>query len=242
MQVCFRSTVTTATIKKLFESWGNPNIRVPRKLVGWKGAWDYCLKGGDFVILKSPSPGERSDLLDVKTAIEAGMGYSAVARDHFPVWVKYRAALAEYGVLCRAQPTATYASETFNRPLLDLSKCIVLWGPSGVGKTQFAMAHFQHPVFVSHIDGAAGYDPSRNDGIVWDEANFSQWPRETIIHLVDQEFKRDIHKRYVCWTKPANTHIIFTTNIEHGAIFGEHSSDPAILRRVSFIHCPNSLF
>lgn len=243
LQVCFKTTVTTGTIKKQFDSWGQPNIKIPRKDVGWKGAWDYCLKSGDFLVLKSPSPGERHDLLDAKSAIEGGMGYSALARNHFPVWVKYRAALAEYSVLCGAPQHGSFAAATFSRPLVDTSqKCWVFWGPTSVGKTQFALAHFANPHFVTHIDGAAGYDPQRHDGIVWDEANFDSWPRESILHLTDQEFKRDLHKRYICWSKPAHTRIIFTTNAESGHIFGEHNFDPALLRRVSFLHCPAPLF
>lgn len=129
----------------------------------------------------------------------------------------------------------------FNRePVTWNGKCIVLWGGTGLGKTQWAMAHFKNPLVISHIDGLKKFD--EHDGIIFDDMNFGHWPREAIIHLTDWDVPREINCRYSPATIPQHTKKIFTTNIHGGAIFGDYMGDEAIARRYELIEITCKLF
>lgn len=116
-------------------------------------------------------------------------------------------------------------------PLLDWSTSHIIWGASGIGKTQFALAHFNKPLLVSHIDDLKAFNPDIHDGIVFDDMNFTHIPRTAQIHLLDIDQPRSIHIRYSTCTIPANTKKIFTTNEEGAFIF--NLEDEAIKRRVT---------
>jgi len=99
----------------------------------------------------------------------------------------------------------------FNRSPLDLSKSILLTGPSGTGKTEFALAHFKNPLFVRHMDKLKQLNCD-HDGIVFDDMSWTHIHPEAIIHLLDMAHESDIHIRYGTATIPKYMRKIFTTN------------------------------
>lgn len=115
----------------------------------------------------------------------------------------------------RKAKTVSYASKflltDFNRSPLDTSKSILLSGPSGTGKTQWALAHFKNPLLCSHIDKLKQLTPD-HDGVVFDDMSFTHWPAESVIHLLDIDVEREIHVRYGTVTIPAYVKKIFTHN------------------------------
>jgi hypothetical protein len=115
-----------------------------------------------------------------------------------------------------------YELEDFSMEALDLTLPVLIYGPSNCGKTQFAKAHFNAPLLVSHIETLRRYDPAIHDGIVFDDISFAHWPPESVIHLLDIEEERDLHMRYKVWKKPAGLKMIFTHNSGNGG------SDPNI--------------
>jgi len=130
-----------------------------------------------------------------------------------------------------------YNLDDFCTEPLDFTKSMVyvIKGPSGIGKTQFALAHFDNPLFVSHIDDLKKFDG--HDGIVIDDMDFSnRYDREFQIHLIDTEHERSLHARYCNARRPANIPMIFTTNTR---VF---MYDPAIERRHKEIEYKFSLF
>lgn len=128
----------------------------------------------------------------------------------------------------------------FNRTLEIGEKLVVIWGPAGTGKTQWAKAHFEKPLLVSSVDGLKDFDD--HDGIIFDDMDFSHWPREAMIHLCDYEEDRPIHCRYKDFIKPAGTRVVVTTNKHGGCVFGDYMADPAIARRIEVIEVKESLF
>jgi len=110
----------------------------------------------------------------------------------------------------------------------------VIQGPTGIGKTQFALAHFENPLFISHIDDLKKFDG--HDGLVFDDCDYRHWDRTHQIHLIDTKQERTIHARYSNARRPANIPMIFTTN---DRVF---SYDPAIERRYKEIEYKFSLF
>ena len=141
----------------------------------------------------------------------------------------------------------TYASKfllsDFNLPPLDLSKAVLINGPSNFGKTQWALAHFKNPLLVSHMDQLKRLGPD-HDGIVFDDMSFDHWPPESVIHLLDMECERALHVRYGTVTIPAYTKKIFTSNKKN--IFTKFDVDVeqfnAIARRYKEVVVSNCLF
>lgn len=135
-------------------------------------------------------------------------------------------------------PTDSFiVPETWNENF----KCVVLYGPSGTGKTEFALSRFECPLLITHMDSLRLFDPDMYDGIVFDDMSFNHIPREAAIHLVDWTMSRDIHCRHYNAFIPKHTRKIFTTNVSFGQIFPLDEYG-AIKRRVSWVEVKNNLW
>jgi len=137
-----------------------------------------------------------------------------------------------------------YKIDQFSHEPMQLDKPVLLWGGSGFGKTQFAISHFTNPLLVRHIDKLKTLNPD-HDGIVFDDMAFKHWPREAIIHLLDQEVESEINVRYGTVTIPANTKKIFTHNTSNPFYIEEDmdvDQKAAIERRFQRVHVNNKLF
>ncbi len=157
--------------------------------------------------------------------------------DHHSVMsTRYKAAYEMMTILHGANDTADYKLDSFDwDPITDWDKSVILWGESQIGKTQFALAHFAHPLMVSHLDKLTTFDPKTHDGIVFDDMAFKHLHRGAQIHLTDIANTREIHVRYTYATIPKGTKKIFTTNAYEGRIFD--IDDPAIKNRLKIIEC-----
>lgn len=140
-----------------------------------------------------------------------------------------------------------YTAEDFLRPLLPLprDKSILLYGPSGTGKTHYACAHFANPLVVSHVDDLKHLDLTY-DGIVFDDMSFHPRPVEGVIHLVDREFDRAIHCRNTNAKIPKGIPKIFTHNTKN-PFYAENPGPTAeqrtaVSRRLDVWHVPGKLF
>ena len=92
------------------------------------------------------------------------------------------------------QQTKLYFLSDFNRPALELDLPVVLTGPSNIGKTQYAMAHFENPLVVKQRDDLKNISPSI-DGIIFDDMDFTEWSEEHIISLLDIDLTRSLPAR-----------------------------------------------
>lgn len=203
----------------------------------------YCLKEGHASIeVGTPMrPGARTDLEDVVASIASGASMRSL-------WIEYPSELIKYGNGIRAayqalSPNMTMSSAPRYRidqfhwsyPTADIQevlgkKSVILWGPSGIGKTCYAKAILPTALFVSHMDDLLRYDQGTHDGIIFDDMSFMHLPREAQIHMFDCDEPRSIHCRYSVAMIPAGTKKIFTTNNDGGYIF--NGGERAIERRV----------
>jgi len=136
----------------------------------------------------------------------------------------------------------------FAIPLLPVEttsmKTIVITGTSGVGKTQYAISHFKHPLVVSHIDDLKKLN-SNTDGLVFDDMNFAHWPPNACIHLCDMELPRSINVKYGTVEIPANLPRFFTSNKQFNEIWSSvmcHEELAAVKRRCYELECHERLF
>jgi hypothetical protein len=134
-------------------------------------------------------------------------------------------------------------TEWIIEPLDDFQRrCVYIMGPTGCGKTQWAVHQFVSPLVVRHMDKLSEFDPETHDGIVFDDMSFAHLPRETAIYLADWDEDADIHVRYKCAFIPMRTRKIFTSNkpFHDNFPFDEHG---AIRRRFTkIINCHGRLF
>ena len=108
---------------------------------------------------------------------------------------------------------ALYSMNNFRlQPITDWTKNWLVFGKAGTGKTQWALAHFQNPLLVSHTDDLKEFDPEDHDGIVFDDMSFKHLPSDGIIHLLDKEIDRSIHARFYNAEIPAGVPKIFCHN------------------------------
>lgn len=193
----------------------------------------YCMKQGSEVIINisNKRQGKRTDLDDAIAMAEGGATAGELWRAHPKTMVRYSKGILKYKEVINAPVVrGDFKLEDFTwAPIDDWSKSQVISGPPGCGKTQFALAHFDNPLFVRHLDDLKKLDG--HDGIVFDDMKFRHLPRESQIHLADIDQPSSIHLRFENALIPANMKKIFTTNEPEGMIFDLF--DSAISRRVT---------
>lgn len=128
-----------------------------------------------------------------------------------------------------------FASGSWKRPITAGHwRVLVITGGTGLGKTQWAIAHYLRALIVSHMDDLKQFDPRIHDGIIFDDMSFKHLHREFLIHLTDWDLDRSIHCRHSCAFIPRHTRKIFTTNLPFEELFPEDPSG-AIRRRITHI-------
>lgn len=130
-----------------------------------------------------------------------------------------------------------FTQEDFECPPLSLEDKKIpqlFWGPSGVGKTQYALAQFKRPFLVRHIDKLKELTPDY-DGIVFDDLSFTHWPISNVIHLLDIEEESDVHCRNTCGTIPRDMARIFTHNTENPFYSEERLPEEKATNALGFI-------
>ncbi|ALE29840.1 replication associated protein [Lake Sarah-associated circular virus-27] len=103
----------------------------------------------EFGSLPDQSQGKRNDLLAVKADLDAGASLLEIADDHFSAFVRYHRSFKEYKLL--KAPVANVAK-----------KIIVVWGPTGTGKTRWAFDNYPSAFWKTKSGGSQqfwdGYD------------------------------------------------------------------------------------
>ena len=136
-----------------------------------------------------------------------------------------------------------YKLDDFCHDPLPLEKSVLLLGPSGIGKTCYALAHFKAPLLVRHLDQLSEFNPHLHDGIVFDDMSFTHIHPEARIHLLDMDFGSHIHIRYTTAYIPQGTKRIFCHNgvpFYDDKVFGYQLE--ALKRRVLELSLTESLF
>lgn len=175
----FKESKTLSSIKKKL---GNTLHVEPRK-GNQAQAIDYCAKRGEY---RNPDgsvndifvergvkkkQGKRSDLIQIRDSISAGVTMRQIADDNFTSWVQYHRSFDKYKNLVEARR----AWET---------KCIVLWGQTGTGKTATAIANGATPIMIDK--GGFWHNYNGEDTVLIDEFDPSIMSRELFLQITDR--------------------------------------------------------
>lgn len=231
--VTWRRTYRLSALKKLLP-------RAHWEKAKTTDAANYCMKDGEFTIIdnRRKRGGKSTALKEAVTyLVEKKPTLAELWKEQPEVMVRHYKGME---MLLRSTvpvyQCGNYDLESFNRePLVFHGRSVVVLGPSGIGKTEYVLAHFKTPLFVTHTDDLQKLT-EQHDGIVFDDMSFLHLPREAQIHLVDVAFTRSIHCRYMNAVIPKGVIRVFTAN---HPIFLD---DPAINRRVDVVHVREKLF
>lgn len=109
---------------------------------------------------------------------------------------------------------ALYTRESFIRPFFDkFDKVLVFIGPTGIGKTQFALSHFTHPLHVRDKEDWRRFNTSIT-GIILDDLDFPKWSPLTFLKLLDIETPITQNVKYGSVRIPAKVPRIICVNHE----------------------------
>lgn len=180
-------------------------------------------QNADFSTKGVPSDqGSREDLKAVIADIKEGSGLRQIFEDHIEVSAKYlKWVTTAIDLFAPSNVKAKYSLDQccaklnempvpFDDP--DWEHVAVIEGNPGSGKTQFALSHFENPLFVRHPDRLKSFDPTFHDGIVFDDMEFHHWPTTAQVHVCDWNDPADIHCRYANAHIPRGTKKIFVCN------------------------------
>lgn len=120
----------------------------------------------------------------------------------------------------------TYKIEDFNVDKMDFSnnKSKIVVGPTGIGKTQWAKAHFNNPIVITDKESWTRYDPELHDGIVIDDMTFEKNNPVQFLHLLDMREPSERRVLYGVKMIPAFVPRIFTCNKQ--TLFWPESAAP----------------
>jgi hypothetical protein len=114
-----------------------------------------------------------------------------------------------------------------------------IWGPINLGKTEWACAQFDNPLYVTTRDALRGFVPNFHDGIVIDKMLFNQWTVTDCESLTDYTQPATVSVRHGDAKIPKRTRKIIVTNTAdawpadpHGQIRGRRVAELQVVAKM----------
>lgn len=226
------------TFKKeyTFSLWKKLNKRLSVRVAKYVDC-DYERKEGNILIDidNRKKKGDRTDMTDIYEKLDEGATVTDIAREYPGQFIRYHRGIEKIAELIQNDiEEGDYdlqdCCDHIGLAPLDFEKSCthMVVGPPNCGKTQYALAHFNKPLFVTHMDDLRNFHHKVHDGIIFDDMSFTHLNRNAQIHIVDQDQSRSIHIRYGTARIPKRTKKIFTCNYNCFNL-----RDEAIARRVT---------
>jgi len=139
--------------------------------------------------------GKRSDLLDIKRKVDDGASTVSLWDEHYGSMIRYHKSVKEY-------------KRIKTKPRNSVPTILILWGPSGVGKTQRAKREYPDAYWKSVANWWEDYDGQST--VVFDEFDGSQYKFRELLRVLDSSPYK-VECKGSCYELQATT-FIFTTN------------------------------
>lgn len=189
----------------------------------------YIGKYGNSVLERGTpaiaSQGSRSDLEDIKTAIDSGASEEQLYNEHFPTMVRYSKGLHEYIHLCKNK----------KRRLEQAPTVEVFWGPTGTGKSTKVATDYPDAFWVTRGNTGVWWNGyAGEETVVFDDFRPS-WERvNTVIKWLDRwPVTVPVHggaRQLVAHT------FIFTSNTDPVTWYAGHEQWEPLQRRITLVH------
>jgi len=137
-----------------------------------QGPWAFgiTLERAKSIIRGGPSNSEKAELLDIKAKIKDGVEEANIADEHFTLWVRYFKAFERYRTIT-------------TKPRNHEMSVIVIQGPTGTGKSRWAMDNYPNAYWKQRSNWWCGY--SGQETVILDE--FYGWlPFDLLLRLCDR--------------------------------------------------------
>lgn len=241
-----RNQVSFSSQRKLDYNGIHPNIKVILNQGQEENVWNYHMKAPVMRIASSIGPvKDRGYYIAIQSAVSlidacllAGVEPKTVAdismirlqKDVIKVVSK------------------KFELSSFRFQLEDTSLTVWLHGPSGIGKTEWAIAQLEPALLVRHTEDLKLYMPSQHRGIVFDDFALEKLDISTIIHLFDTTRHSTINVKHGSVQIPEHTAKIFTSNRSIRSLLNtlnpipEEDQIQAVLRRLYVISETQNMF
>ena len=119
----------------------------------------------------------------------------------------------------------------------DSKKTLFIKGASGSGKTQMLLSFFDHmklnPLRVTHPDGIRNFVAGHHKVIFYDDMNWSDIERETLLSYLDVENENTLDVKHTSMQIPSDIHRFAASNKSLESYIGKVlRNDPAVKRRI----------
>lgn len=122
--------------------------------------------------LATTSTGRQSRLEEIKLKLDEGCSEATIADEHFGDWVRHFRAFREYKLM-----------KTEPRSLSNAPRILVIWGPTGTGKSRYCIDNFPNAYWKQRSNWWDGYSGQKT--IILDE--FYGWiPYDLLLRLCDR--------------------------------------------------------
>jgi len=233
--VRFGARVRTRSNHGIFDFMGrHPNMQVPRNI---KHVLEYVSKDGAFTDFGGV-PGAQGNL-DRLYELAKGDDREAFDRAALAARISFQWAqhIWNMGHGDDTRIIREAGEGTMCLQLLALrgdAKSTVVIGPSGVGKTTWALRECEKPaLWVTHKDDLRALT-KQIKCIIFDDMDFSHWPPTAQIHITDQHMPRSIDIKHGKAIIPKGIQKIFTCN-KYPFINDDSLEAKAIKRRIRLV-------
>ncbi len=194
-------------------------------------ARDYCTKAGrvagPWEWGTPPNQGNRSDLIDIQDMVKKHKPVREVMDAHFGTYVRYHKGIEK-------------SIELYRDPRSSFLEAIVLWGPTGTGKSHCARNDYPGAYWAPAVSPGSGlwFDGYMGESdIILDEFTHTSLSLNTLLRLCDK-----YPLRLPCkggFVNVVATRVVITTNLDPALWYPDSGIRfHALLRRLSFRFMP----
>lgn len=177
-------------------------------------AWNYALKDGDFHIVDNRTQGQRNESTAYRDAIKSGSTDRELCDLHPACFLRY---------------SRTHAMrQAFQKPRSLMTKCIMLIGKTGTGKSTYCKSSFPDADWLEY-DGRFFSTYTNQDTVIFDDQDLSLFSPELVKRMINHTpMKIRVLGAYAEWNPKL---VVFTSNY-----LPNWMKDDAIRRRVRIQH------